>query len=200
MSKYSIDSTTLTNIANAIRAKDGTSSPIVVSDFATRINAIPTSGVNFASPYDIYINYTTDMIKFIDYSNYQSIAKVAIPYDIWKDYTNIDFDWFINNSATRDTPGCLANLRCGMGRIVENYIWDPDQVSIYITSPYTYFFQDLQGAYSSLGQGTTISTQSLSPTENYKDLIIDLQVKGVNSTDDFNTIRFGLGSIRGRNE
>lgn len=44
MSKYSIDSTTLTSVANAIRGKDGTSAPIQVSDFATRITNIPTGG------------------------------------------------------------------------------------------------------------------------------------------------------------
>lgn len=44
MSKYVIDSTTLTSVANAIRGKDGTSAPIQVSDFATRITNIPTGG------------------------------------------------------------------------------------------------------------------------------------------------------------
>lgn len=53
MSKYSIDNTTLTSIANAIRNKDGTSSAIQVSNFAARINAIPSSGGGSVPSYDI---------------------------------------------------------------------------------------------------------------------------------------------------
>ena len=44
MSKYVIDSSTLVSIGDAVREKDGTSAPIVVSDLATRIKAIPQEG------------------------------------------------------------------------------------------------------------------------------------------------------------
>lgn len=46
MAEKLIQDTTLTNVANAIRSKDGTSAPIQVSDFATRISNIP-SGEQF---------------------------------------------------------------------------------------------------------------------------------------------------------
>lgn len=42
MAKYSIDSTTLTGIADAIRAKDGSTGAIPVSDIPSRIAAIQT--------------------------------------------------------------------------------------------------------------------------------------------------------------
>lgn len=44
MSKYVIDNSTLVSIADAVREKDGTTAPIVVSDLATRIKAIPQEG------------------------------------------------------------------------------------------------------------------------------------------------------------
>lgn len=53
MSKYSIEDTTLTSIANAIRTKDGSSGNIQVSNFAERIAAIPTGG---GSSYKKYFN------------------------------------------------------------------------------------------------------------------------------------------------
>lgn len=46
-----------TNIANSIRAKDGTSNPIAAIDFADRINAIPTGGsteFQYRTPDEIY--------------------------------------------------------------------------------------------------------------------------------------------------
>lgn len=44
MSKYVIDSSTLVSIGDAVREKDGTTAPIVVSDLASRIKAIPQEG------------------------------------------------------------------------------------------------------------------------------------------------------------
>ena len=51
MSKYSIEDTTLTSIGNAIRTKEGTSDPIAVTDFASRISAL-SGGFN-PNEYDI---------------------------------------------------------------------------------------------------------------------------------------------------
>lgn len=42
MAKYSIEKSTLTGIADAVRAKEGTTAPIPVTDMATRIQAIQT--------------------------------------------------------------------------------------------------------------------------------------------------------------
>lgn len=54
MAKYSIDSTTLTSIGDAIRAKEGSADPIHVPDIPSRIAAIQTgpdvSGVTAAAP------------------------------------------------------------------------------------------------------------------------------------------------------
>ena len=44
MSKYVIDSSTLTSIADAVRTKGGTTDPIVVSDIPTAIANIPSGG------------------------------------------------------------------------------------------------------------------------------------------------------------
>lgn len=44
MSKYIIDSSTLTSIADAVRTKGGTTDPIVVSDIPTAITNIPSGG------------------------------------------------------------------------------------------------------------------------------------------------------------
>lgn len=44
MSKYVIDSSTLTSIANAVRAKTGTTDPIKVSDIPTAISNISGGG------------------------------------------------------------------------------------------------------------------------------------------------------------
>ena len=44
MSKYVIDSSTLTSIADAVRTKGGTTEPIVVSDIPTAIANIPSGG------------------------------------------------------------------------------------------------------------------------------------------------------------
>ena len=53
MSKYVIDSSTLTSIADAVRTKGGTTDPIVVSDIPTEISKI--SGIP-----DELIHYTGD--------------------------------------------------------------------------------------------------------------------------------------------
>lgn len=52
MSKYSINDTTLTAIADSIRSKAGTSDPILVSGFADAIAAIPTGGSSFNIDWD----------------------------------------------------------------------------------------------------------------------------------------------------
>ena len=65
-----------TNIANSIRAKDGTSNPIAAINFADRINAIPTGGsfdmaslnyVEIAAP-SAYSDYSTlpDLTPYVD--------------------------------------------------------------------------------------------------------------------------------------
>lgn len=47
MSKYSIDSSTLSSIGDAIRSKEGSSSSILVANFADRILALPVGGKQY---------------------------------------------------------------------------------------------------------------------------------------------------------
>jgi len=51
MSKYSIDSTTLTAIGDAVRSKTGGSDPILVSNLATAISGITTGGGDLSLTY-----------------------------------------------------------------------------------------------------------------------------------------------------
>jgi hypothetical protein len=64
MSKYSIDSSTLVNIADAIRTKDGSKDAIQVSDFASRIK-------NIAGNVDIQDLFNN--AKYIAYLDYQGL-------------------------------------------------------------------------------------------------------------------------------
>lgn len=59
MSKYVIEDTTLTAIGDAIRSKDGTTEPILVSDFASKIAAITTGGGSGSSEPSLGIKVTT---------------------------------------------------------------------------------------------------------------------------------------------
>ena len=50
MSKYVIDSSTLTAIGDAVRGKDGSTDPILVSEIASKITAIPAGGGSIEIP------------------------------------------------------------------------------------------------------------------------------------------------------
>ena len=62
MSQFIINDSTLTAIANAIRTKKGTSSPIAVSDFATEIASISGGGGAFANGTVTITSGTTDPV------------------------------------------------------------------------------------------------------------------------------------------
>lgn len=121
MSKYSIDSTTLTNIANAIRNKDGSSGTIQVSNFATRINAIPTGGGGGGSTPSYSIcpigetkvetfDVTNTSRKYISAvgwisNEFEEMANIMIPAEDLTGYNNyslllILIDTDLYNSAT----------------------------------------------------------------------------------------------------
>ena len=57
MAKYSIEDTTLTNIADAIRAKKGSNSPIMAADFAAEISEIQTGSGGGTNEHDLEINW-----------------------------------------------------------------------------------------------------------------------------------------------
>lgn len=140
MASYSIQDTTLTAIANAIRTKDGTSSPIATEDMATKILAIPTSsGGGTLTP-----EYTEEKIAdnsglsttitfTKDYHNYQMLRVVLynsnrkkyesqfiVPEGIDKSFlysTNhfavnqLDDDSYTNQYATYDETSALVWTR-----------------------------------------------------------------------------------------
>ena len=56
MADYLIQDSTLTDIADAIRAKDGSSAPILTEDMADAIAAIPSGG----DPWELIADYTSD--------------------------------------------------------------------------------------------------------------------------------------------
>ena len=71
MAEYKIQDTTLTAIANSIRAKTGGSSPILTENMASEINGIET-GITPTGTLDITANGTYDVTA-------KASAVVAIP-------------------------------------------------------------------------------------------------------------------------
>lgn len=62
MAEYLINSETLTGIADAIRTKEGTTDPIAVSDFASRIGAIQAGG-GVVSIFNSNVTFTLSKIN-----------------------------------------------------------------------------------------------------------------------------------------
>lgn len=77
MSKYSINDTTLSAIGNAIKTKEGTNEPILVSDFANRITNL-SGGSNIESIYLRYDTYRKAMVANVlkDYCS-EDIEKIV---------------------------------------------------------------------------------------------------------------------------
>lgn len=63
MAKYAINDSTLTDIADSIRAKRGTSEPILVSSLADEIDLIPT-GIPYIDVQDFTMESNTTSIVF----------------------------------------------------------------------------------------------------------------------------------------
>lgn len=104
MSKYVIDSSTLTSIADAVRTKGGTTDPIVVSDIPTAIANLPSGGGGDL-PEEVFVisgncsyrfsnngwnwfiqqygdRITTNDISDAQYMFYQSNKIAEIPFDL----------------------------------------------------------------------------------------------------------------------
>ena len=71
MAKYSIEDTTLTNIANAIRSKTGSSDGIKVEDYEESIMSIESGGSNIETCNVTIINNLIEPVDFfyVRYSN-----------------------------------------------------------------------------------------------------------------------------------
>ena len=72
MSKYVIDSSTLTSIADAVRTKGGTTDPIVVSDIPTAITNLPSGG---GGEYftDEDLTFTGDVNGLFSYDKWKTV-------------------------------------------------------------------------------------------------------------------------------
>ena len=84
MSKYIIDESTLTGIADAIRAKKGTSAPVAVTDFASEVASIETGGGESDLPVygGEYVSLGIKLISFtIDGTTYQAVEGMT-----WADW------------------------------------------------------------------------------------------------------------------
>ena len=203
MSKYSIDSTTLTSIADAVRLKNGTSSPIVVSDLATKIREISTSSgenPNFTYPYNTQIVFPIGVIKLLS-SYYQDINVIPIPYSVWSQYKNITFNYAISNPrrVAYDLNGSYINLFYSLARLQNNNIWNPSATSLYIkSSSKVSILSDFSGT---LSDTYTINCENLEPiTEDdytYDTLVIGLQIKVYQSGDSSSDLAYRLGNFTG---
>lgn len=109
MSKYLVDSTDMTAIANAIRSKDGTQTTMTVSDMPTRIQNIPSSG---GSSLDDYLDGTTTRVttsvmpKQYAFA-YQTLDSVTLTGNL----TSIPQNCFMNSTITTVTiPNTVTRL------------------------------------------------------------------------------------------
>ncbi len=80
MAKYSIEDSTLVGIADAIRAKEGTTDAIPVSSFASRVNAIGGGGVSLK-------------IAYISGPGYGMAVQVVFEEEMtWGDYVSSEYN------------------------------------------------------------------------------------------------------------
>lgn len=77
MANFLITDTLLTQIANAIRGKDGTSAGIQVSNFPARIAAIPTGGGNIVRSIQSTYNQNVIWSDFIESGKKYSLTIIA---------------------------------------------------------------------------------------------------------------------------
>lgn len=93
MSKYVIDSSTLTAIGDAVRGKDGSTDPILVSEIASRITDIPAGSGGYDIPDDAFV--------FVGDTSMGDGAKYLFAHNAW--------NWFIENYGDRITTSNLGN-------------------------------------------------------------------------------------------
>lgn len=190
MSKYSIDSTTLISIGNAIRTKEGTSAAIPVNDFATRITNLPSGGGGDDSsicnlPYSLIINSVAGQTKIIG-SSYQNYGAIVIPYSVWSKFSSINFNYSIyTNLQTRyDVFPCQIRVLIAWTTYDESRAW---QATYQGFSGYSSdnivstLIADCEGSVSST---YNLDCTSLTPpSDTKKDLTILVQLRKKPSTD-----------------
>ena len=97
MSKYVIEKTTLIDIADAVRGKNGTTEPIVVSELASAITNLPTGGSGGDLPEEAFF-ITGD-------------CQYRFAYDGW--------NWFAENYGDRVITENISNC-ANMFRLSKN--------------------------------------------------------------------------------
>lgn len=120
MSKYVIDSSTLTSIADAVRTKGGTTDPIVVSDIPTAITNLPSGGEPVITELTVTQNGTYTASDGVD--GYSPVT-VNVPQDgsppesvfvLSGDcsyrFANGGWDWFIEKYGNRVTTSDIISV------------------------------------------------------------------------------------------
>lgn len=187
MSKYSIDSTTLTSIGNAIKTKEGTSAVIPVSDFATRITNLPSGGGGDDSsisnlPYGLIINSIVGQTKIIG-STYQNYGAIVIPYSVWSKFSSISFNYTLYNYLNEmyDVYPCQIRVLIAWTIYNEAQAWLPTYKGFSGADTVSTLISDYEGIVSSTYNLNCTSLTPPSDTE--KDLIILVQLKKKPNTD-----------------
>ena len=101
MSKYVIDSSTLTSIADAVRAKTGSTESIVVSDIPTEISKI-SGGGGTEIPSEL-LNYTGDCTQKFSYNSWNSFID-KYGYKIKTSNIENTTSMFNNNRTIQSIP------------------------------------------------------------------------------------------------
>lgn len=119
MSKYVIDSSTLTSIADAVRTKGGTTEPIVVSDIPTAITNIPSGGDPVITELTVTQNGTYTASDGVD--GYSPItvnvpqdgsppeSAFVISGDCQYRFAKNGWNWFIEKYGDRITTKDISN-------------------------------------------------------------------------------------------
>lgn len=189
MSKYSIDSTTLTSVADAIRTKKGTSDTIQVSDFATEITNLPSGGGDdstiTALPYGLVLTSVVGQTKVCSPS-YQSYGSIIIPNSVWTKFSSISFNYsfYTYLRAIYDCYPCQMEIFIAWVNYEESKAWEATYQGFSEYSSkgiISTLITDCEGSVSST---YNIDCTSLTPySDTRKDLAIIVRLRKKPDTD-----------------